>query len=105
MLKSGLFHPSFWTISLSNSVTGVDTICWLSTKAKQFTSKAKIANHLLAGCYHQNLLIEPTVLKSILAIFTMCLCTWDPCFELPAKLLCLLLRLPCWNNTSKSWAK
>ena len=31
MLKSGLFHPSFWTISLSSSVTGVDTICWLST--------------------------------------------------------------------------
>ena len=74
-------------------------------KAKQFTSKEKIPNQLLVGYYHQNLLIEPTVVESIFAIFNSCLCTWDPCFELPAKLLCLLLPLLCGNNASKSRAK
>ena len=59
----------------------------INGKAKQFTSKEKIPNHLLVGCYHQNLLNEPTVVESILAIFNSCLCTWDSFFELPAAAL------------------
>jgi hypothetical protein len=77
----------------------------INGKAKQCPSRAKIPNHLLAACFHQNLLIEPIIVEPILAIFKMCLCTRAPCFELPAKLFCLLLPLLCWENPSKSWAK
>ena len=56
-------------------------------KQNNVHQEQKIPNHLLLGCYHQNLLNEPTVVESILAIFNSCLCTWDSFFELPAAAL------------------